>query len=134
LAFPNGTCSTNGVVTITNGTQVGHIDVQGADAIPSDSGTHWTLCGGTGASCTGTGGAKPGQDQFEQGTTNATATPTPVPMTTSPACDIEFDGTAGDCVAGSGQSQSEDLFLVGPSASTDTSASFTTTVTWTAVP
>lgn len=103
--------------------------------MPSDNGTHWTLCGGTGgASCTGTGGAQPGQDQFKQGTVNATATPTPVPMTTSPACDTEFDGTKGDCAAAGGQAQTENLFLVGPSASTDTSASFTTIVTWTAVP
>ena len=129
LSFPNGICAVTSGVTITNGTASGNIDVQGADAIPSDNGTHWTLCGGTGPSCTG-GAGNAGQDQFrELESNNSNNSPL---LTTSPQCDTAFN--AGSCAATSGQAATQALNLYGPSASTDTSSSFSTVWTWTAVP
>jgi hypothetical protein len=61
LTFPNGRCNST-TITVTNGSAAGHIDVQGADAIPQDLATHWTLCGGTGPACTGGGPTVAGQD------------------------------------------------------------------------
>ncbi len=126
LSFPNGNCGTIPGVTITNGTAPGHIDVQGANAIPSDSGTPWTLCGGGGSSCTGGTSTTPGTNQFlEQATGGG-----PI-LTTSAQCDTGF---SSGCAATSSQATTEILALFGPSASTDTSTAFTTVWTWTAVP
>src|SRR4029077_15895844 len=61
LEFPNGLCTTGtSYITITNGAAAGHVDVNGADAIPADNGTHWTLCGSGSSSCL------PGTDQFDE--------------------------------------------------------------------
>jgi hypothetical protein len=134
LVFPNGTCLA-GPVTITNGSQPGHIDVQGSDAVPSDNGTRWTLClpmvGAPVVPCTGTANPlTPGADQFaeEANTANGTGSP---PLTNNPQCDTAFSAA---CAASSGQSASETLILLGPQSSSDPSASFTTVWTWTAVP
>jgi hypothetical protein len=140
LTFPNGICQTSSAnqVTITNGTNPGHIDVQGSDAIPSDNGTHWTLCGGTGGpTCTGSSGGfcgpshlLGGQDQFQECDVSGSDSLSPI-LTTAPQCDTGF---AAACAASAGQSQVEILGMDGPTASTDTSTSFTTVWTWTAVP
>ena len=129
LTFPNGQCHTTGAndVTVTNGAAAGHMDVEGANAIPSDSGANWTLCGGTGTACTGTSG-NPGQDQFGEANGGG------VILTTSLGCDTNFSGGGTTCATVSGQHETEVLFLTGPSTSTDTSLSFSTTWTWTAVP
>jgi hypothetical protein len=143
LVFPFGMCQTidTAAVTITNGSAPGHIDVQGADAIPSDNGTHWTLCGGAGGpACTSSisnalvAGIKyPGQDQFVELTSigGISGTLGTAPLTNSPQCDDQFGSS---CVATSGQATTESLVLQGPTASTDSSSSFTTVWTWTAVP
>jgi hypothetical protein len=129
LTFPNGICRADGI-TVTNGQVGGHIDVNGGDAVPSDAGTGWTLCTAiVGGTCTGSS-SEPGQDEYSQYTT-ATTGAGPA-MTISPQCDTAFDGT--DCSAGPGQTKTEDIVLTGPSAVTDTSSTFTTSVTWTAVP
>jgi hypothetical protein len=55
-------------------------------------------------------------------------------LSTSMQCDTAFSGpTPGNCVATSGQSATETLNMEGPSAATDTSPSFSSVVTWTAV-
>lgn len=128
LAYPNGDCSTSAKVTVSNGNAPGHIDVNGADAIPSDNGTHWTLCGGSGTGCGNAG--FPGQDQFgEQGHSPAGNSPF---LTTTPQCDTSFSAS---CTASSGQSNSSiTLELIGPMASSDGSTSFSTVWTWTAAP
>ncbi len=133
LAFPNGQCTTMGTtITITNGPADGHIDVQGADAIPADNGAHWTLCSDAATACSG-GSNTPGADQFQELTAGNGATI----LTTSPQCDDAFDALPSPpgCTATAGQtSTGEWLSLTGPSTSSDSSTSFTTVVTWTAVP
>jgi hypothetical protein len=130
LTFPNGTCRASGI-TITNGSASGHIDVQGANAVPSDNGTNWTPCGSSaGTSCTGTNG--PGQDQYA--TIVNSIGPSGTILSNSPECDYGFDGSTSGCTAASGQSATENINVTGPSASTDSSPTFTSSVTWTAVP
>jgi hypothetical protein len=128
LTYPNGDCLTTGTVTVTNGNQPSHIGVSGADAIPADNGTHWTLCGGNGTGCTNSG--FPGQDQFgEQGHSPSGSSPY---LTSLPQCDTSFSAA---CAATAGQGNSLiRLELIGPSASTDPSLSFSTVWTWTAFP
>jgi hypothetical protein len=140
LTFPNGDCylPLGSGITITNGGVGGHIDVQGASAQPADGGQDWTLCGGV-VPCTGNG--SPGVDQFTefgQGTKPFIGGGD-VTFTTSPQCDMAFDnspygvGSPG-CMTTPGQEAVEYTDLVGPSSSTDQSQSFTTSVTWMAVP
>ncbi|HTW05883.1 MAG TPA: hypothetical protein VME46_00115 [Acidimicrobiales bacterium] len=151
LGFPNGTCqSASGAVTITNGPVAGHIDMQAANAIPSDGGTAWALCqpgSETPSPCSGSSsssGKDPGANQFELETA-ATSDASPFtdgsPIGATAACDEQFDVTssttflsAATCSAAAGQSADETLALTGPTSSTDTSASFSIAVTWTAVP
>lgn len=134
LAFPNGYCyiANNGSgITITNGTAASHIDVQGADAVPSDAGTHWTLCTVGTSSCLGSSN-QPGQDQFgERVDVSGQADPW---LTNSTQCDTAFDAPTSSCAATAGQATTETLTLVGPSGSTDTSTTFSTVLTWTAAP
>lgn len=134
LSFPNGYCyidNSGTGITITNGTASSHIDIQGADAIPSDAGTHWTLCTAGTTACTGSGG-EPGQDQFaERSDISGQESPW---LTASAQCDSAFDAPNTSCAATAGQAATETLTLVGPSGSTDPSTTFTTVWTWTAVP
>jgi hypothetical protein len=144
LVFPNGYCFSGTAsgsvytagVTITNTGAAGHIDVNGANADPSDLGTPWTLCGLATTTPCPSGSATPGANQFEMTTWgdpnggNAYTT-----LSNSPVCDMAFDGgTSGGCSATSGASQIEGQNMVGPESSTDTSSTFTTTLTWTAGP
>lgn len=125
LTFPNGTCIASAPVVVTYGTTSGHIDVNGADAVPQDSGTHWTLCGGSGAACTKANNT-PGLDQYELGTSSNFI------LTNTPQCDTAFNDT---CLPVSpGQPANETYLLEGPSSSTSSASTFTTTITWTALP
>lgn len=152
LTYPSGQCSygddtTTPVadgITITNTGAAGDIDISGSNAVPSDGGTPWTLCDPTtsgscsGPSRPGIGGSKnPGQDQYavEVLATLPSATFYEY-LSESAQCDGDFAATeaAASCAAGPGASQEEALMLVGPSASTDTSSTFTTTITWTVGP
>ncbi|HEY1830006.1 MAG TPA: hypothetical protein VGG38_07175 [Acidimicrobiales bacterium] len=155
LTYPNGLCTygnlpnsgpvTDGV-TITNTGTAGDIDVNGANAVPSDGVTadDWTLCNGTSASddpsavnCPGADNGNPGHpgsNQYALDTeANISGGTVPYPLSDSPTCDVAFSGLE-TCAATSEQSQEEALFLEGPSSTTDTSATFTTTITWTAGP
>jgi hypothetical protein len=121
LTFPNDTCYAP-PITVTNSGTAGHINVHGSDAVPSDNGTPWTLAPGS-----------PGADQFTESLTGSTQGGATLSNTDS--CDKAFDDfQASDCAAGPNQSQSESLYMTGPSSSTDSSSSFATTITWTAVP
>jgi hypothetical protein len=141
LTFPNGACNTP-AITITNGTAPAIIDVNGGDAIPTDGGTHWTLCGPVpptaptmAPQCTASGipAANPGQDQY-----NEVALQSPGPgltdLSDSPQCDDSFAAT---CASGgstpANHAVTEMIDLLGPSGSTDTSSTFNSSVTWTAV-
>src|SRR2546423_5485809 len=126
LGFPNGTCyapvDSNNIisyVTVTNTGAPGHIYVNGGDAVPSDNGTHWTLC-----TCT------PGQDHYSVNTANTQGIGNTY-LQNGPVCDIAFD--LNDCVAPTNGARHEFVQLEGPSATTDGSNTFTISVTWTAV-
>jgi hypothetical protein len=133
LSLPNGTCTTaSGAITVTNGTLPSDIEVQGANAIPSDSGTNWTLCQLLATNCTGASNT-PGANQFaEIDYTGSSPKQFGPDFETSPQCDIAFN--AGSCTAAASQAANETLSMEGPSSSTDASQSFTTVVTWTAAP
>lgn len=132
LTFPNGACGAptealDGVtaIVVTNGDVPSHIDVEGADAVPADQGPHWILVGGSGV---------PSQDEFAELTLNAglTGAGGEVYLSTTPQCDYPL--YQGSCFAQAGEPGADVLNMKGPSASTDPSTSFTTTVTWLAVP
>lgn len=132
VTFPNGTCSTP-AVTVTNSGVAANVHVQGADAVPTDNGTHWTLCNST-ASCSGPlqgGTSRPGTDQYAEQTASATFA-SGTDLSASPQCDKAFN--AGGCAATAGQASIETVRLVAPQSSSDPSTSFSTTLTWIAVP
>ena len=143
LTFPNAFCSGSDYVQVTNGPVAGEIDIQGDDAVPSDGMTDWQLCGGPGGpSCSGPGAGEkpeaplgmsanyPGQDQYQEETeTEGGDSPA---LTNSAQCDTAFYQM--DCQAWAGQSIPEQIVMVGPTASTSPSETFTSYITWTAVP
>lgn len=129
LGFPNAQCFTANY-TVTNGTTAAQIDVTGSDAVPSSGGTPWTLCGGSAAACTAPS-SSPGQDQYKETVFNGTAGASTI-LTDGPQCDGAFSNpTCGTSVAGA--SDSEALQIYGPTASSDGSSAFTSTITYTAV-
>jgi hypothetical protein len=134
LTFPNGSC-TSSSITITNGAVPANIEVNGADAVPSDGGTSWTLCSSGGPAPACTLPTAQGQDQFSEQTLGKFMGPILANATvnTPPQCDTAFDSSAQGCTASAGQVGNERIQLVGPSASTDPSLTFSTSVTWTAV-
>jgi hypothetical protein len=141
LGYPNGNCLTGkpGVIfqiTITNTGIAANIEISGSAAVPSDGGTQWSLCN-TGshpaAACLRQGGTLPGINQYLVKNFSAVRSPDPAGLTDNPVCDTAF-GSGGSCRAGEGQSRSEGLWVIGPSESTDTSTSWTVTITWTPVP
>lgn len=127
LGFPNGTCAT-GTVVVTNGEAPATISVSATNAVPSDGGKAWALCGGSGTPPCAVGSRKPGTDQYLEGTGGG---PRGVVLGTSPHCDPAF-GTPPCRAANPGDAANEAFLLVGPQSSTDDSATFTTSITWTA--
>jgi hypothetical protein len=126
-----------GTIKITNGASAGHVDVTGSDAIPSDGGKHWTLCGGIGQACTGKRG-RPGKDQLQTATLGGSVRKPAqgTILTYNPQCDAAYDlstGTQG-CVASAGQVANEGLNIFVAATSTDPAKTFTNPVSWTAVP
>lgn len=121
LGFPNGHCTT-GPVLVTNGAAPSTILVAGSDAVPSDGGRDWLLCGGAGAiGCTV---ATPGADQFSEQDAGLALGP-------KGSCDPRFS-TSPCGSANPRQAETESFELYGPTSSTDQSATFTTQITWTA--
>jgi hypothetical protein len=146
LGFPYGQCSVgrwsgplNGdglfPVTVTNTGIASYIYVNGASAVPSDNGTEWSLCNrgdNPAVMCGARGHDWPGTDQymvqnFGPNRENRTG------LTDTPTCDREFD-LNGRCWALQGSSQTEGFQLTGPYQSSDSSTSWTVTITWTPVP
>ncbi len=139
LGFPNGRCwlGTPGShgsfpITITNTGVAADIYVSGAAASPSDGGAQWSLCNigpSPAVACTGPDGKLPGSNQylvqnFAGGSVN------PGGLTDTMSCDTQF--AAGSCSAVQGDSQQEGIELTGPASTTDQSAAWTVTITWTA--
>jgi hypothetical protein len=137
LGFPNGACVAAGnPIVVTNGTAPATITVTGADMVPQDGATHWTLPPAPGAfnGCPAT----PGADQYcetlalSPGPDSGTAqTPQQyLSLANIATCDLTFTGFFGCGAAQPGQASNEFLAMTGPSSSTDASSSFSTTVTW----
>jgi hypothetical protein len=140
LGFPNGQCwlgkagsGGNYPITITNTGVAAKIFVNGANAVPSDSGTQWGLCN-LGSSptvaCANASGKMPGNNQyllqnFTSGSENTAG------LTDTSVCDPEF--AAGSCAAVTGDAQQEGIEITGPELSSDTSTLWTVSVKWTAV-
>jgi hypothetical protein len=114
LGFPNGGCVTP-VFTLTNsGTVPEGIDMQAGSMIPSDNGTPWALVDGS-------QGSSQGVDQYALGNINQVwLSPGP---TLDPAAGAALQPNA---------TASDNLHLAGPTASTDASPSFSTSVLYTA--
>lgn len=134
LGFPNGTCVLKAAILITNSGIASDIDVSGSDAQPADGITSWSLCsnGHDGSvSCTGHR-HRPGPNQYEVvnfGTFGSQRGG----ISDTPQCDRAF-GPEGSCWATQGMVVAENLRLVGPQWSSDTSTAWTVTITWTPVP
>jgi hypothetical protein len=125
MGFPNGQCTTASYTVASSGNVTEAIDVNGGAAVPSDGGAtgpSWALCF---AACAN--GPVPGVDQYNNLTNGPGGE---AALTTTPQCDTAFTSCA---TAAPGASVSETLIVRGPSSSTDTSPSFSTTVTYTAV-
>jgi hypothetical protein len=122
LGFPNGTCSA-GPVSVTNGAAPSTILISGANAVPSDGGTQWTMCVRTTFNpCSPNA---PGPNRFAE--SNAPGGE----LTPSPTCDAAFRINGAGCpVSPPGLRRTETLTLTGPSSSTDQSPRFTTQITW----
>ncbi len=136
LVIPGGHCGKDGLVTITNGPVAGHINVNGASAAPQDGGIGWSLAPTGGASIISTPSPAGflGTNMYAE--QNASSTQPGIWIGNNPACDLAFTAAApiGSCAAAAGQSTTEGLGVYAPTATTDSSSSFTITTTWTAVP
>jgi hypothetical protein len=148
LGYPDGQCSVGTLagesdggtapISVTNTGIAADIDVNGASA-GNESG-NWGLCQSAGPSETCDGSEdQPGSDQFQvqnfavEGNGEAENSDG---LSLTPTCDYMFDFTgtsALGCSATAGQSQDEGLVLTGPSATSDTTTTWSTSVTWTAV-
>ncbi len=134
MGFPNGTCVVNSAIEITNTGIGSDIDVSGSAAQPADGLTGWNLCN-SGANpavaCTGHK-HRPGPNQYKV-IDSATFGSEHGGITATPRCD-RIIGPEGSCWARQGYVVTEYLTLIGPQWSSDTSTSWTVTVTWTPVP
>jgi hypothetical protein len=134
LGFPNGECSFY-PITVTNQGVPAHLEVYASDASAADGNGQWTLCN-TGAhpavACADSGG-QPGLNQFVLANFNQAGTTYSAGLTGDLSCDHVFN-PAGRCWAGHRAIQLEGIRITGPSQTTDTSTTWTMTVTWFAVP
>ena len=133
LGFPNGHCEFY-PISVTNQGIPAHVEVYGSDASAADGNGQWTLCN-LGAkpavSCTGPHG-KPGLNQYVLA--NFTQVHSyRAGLTANLSCDHVFN-QVHRCWAGHHAQQLEGINVTGPSQTTDTSTTWTMTVTWFAVP
>ena len=129
LGFPNGYCEFY-PITVTNQGIPAHVEVYGSDASAADGNGQWTLCN-LGASCTGPHG-KPGLNQYLLANFTQLRSYR-AGLTASLSCDHVFN-QVHRCWAGHDARQQEGIKVTGPSQTTDTSTTWTMTVTWFAVP
>lgn len=134
LSYPNSVCNSQ-EFTLVNGSARSHLYVHGGDMIPADSGTPWTLCFlAPQPACAAP--LHPGLDQYQMQTVYAT-TGGGRALTNGNQCDAFAAGAVvfeDGCRAAGGAAIPGHFQLVGPSVSTDNSSTFSTTVTWTALP
>jgi hypothetical protein len=132
LGFPNGNCSFS-PITVTNQGIPAHIEVYGSDAAAADGDGQWTLCTvGAKPACTGPRG-KPGLNQYVLANFNQAQTDYLASLTANLSCDQVFN-LSHRCWAGHHAQQQEGIEVTGPSQTTDTSTTWTMTVSWFAVP
>jgi hypothetical protein len=144
LGFPNGACLTPiPGVAVQNGNTPATILVNGADMVPSDAGTHWTLCVFT-VNCSGPfsfgGNPLPGPDQYYESLNAAGGYNTQpqtgqgpfLGLTTTAACDSILSPNPGCPQSMPGQQKTEFPAITGPSSSSDPSTTWTTSIVWTA--
>lgn len=142
LGFPVGECLGQDSVTITNGTAPATILVNGTDMVPADNGPHWKLCSAFAQALPCANQVQPGPDQYFEtvspnpgyNLTNDAVQEGPGPflgLTPQAACDTQFNGGSG-CNVGPSEQGTEFLAITGPESSSDSSNSFSTSVTWTA--
>jgi hypothetical protein len=143
LGFPNGACQTQTGVNVQNGSAPAEIMVNGADMVPSDSGSHWVLClngAPAGVLPCANGPTAPGDDQYYETVSGSQGVNTGTqrapgnfqPLSNQPSCDTALG--SGVCVTNlsAGSAALEFLAVTGPHASSDPSTSWSTSVTWTA--
>lgn len=142
LGFPDGTCwvgsRSSFPITITNTGIASYIDINGSDATPADDDGDWSLCNEgrhPAVACTGTGKSKgkPGNDQYYLANFSPAGAGSKAGLTGTAECDVAF-AAGGKCWAPAGASQTEAFELTGPQQTSDTSTSWTVTITWTPVP
>jgi hypothetical protein len=132
LGFPNGNCWFS-PITVTNQGIPAHLDVYGSDASAGDGDGQWTLCNlGAQPACTGPRG-KPGLNQYVLANFNEARVDFLASLTANLSCDHVFN-LSHRCWAGHDARQLEGVEVTGPSLTTDTSTTWTMTVTWFAVP
>ncbi len=141
MTFPNAQCiSAQPAVTVTNGAAPATIDIQTSAFTPSDDLSYpWNVCaespglvstlGVPGCSgATGGSGNLPGVDQASILVGGADF----INVGTTPTCDLAFSSSCS--AVGNQVGEGETVAVTGPSASTDESATFSNTLTWTAAP
>jgi hypothetical protein len=134
LGFPDGTCSFY-PITVTNQGVPAHVEVYGSNAAAADGKGQWTLCsrGKHPAVTCLDARQNPGLNQFLLANFNQVGTTYSAGLTSNLGCDHVFNRSRG-CWAGHGAQQVEGIKITGPSQTTDTSTTWTMTVTWFAVP
>jgi hypothetical protein len=135
LGFPNGRCSFY-PITVTNQGIPAHIEVYASGASAAVGDGQWTLCSGGAehpAVTCADAPEKPGLNQFLLANFNQAGTTYSAGLTSNLGCDHVFNRSRG-CWAGHGAQQVEGIKITGPSQTTDTSTTWTMTVTWFAVP
>lgn len=139
LTFPNGTCDSPALTVTMTGAD-GQVKVLGYSAVPTGGGTTWTLCGGTAGApaCTGSDANNPGTDEYAEiqqpnGLGGTFDTGSWLPGNSIPACDENF-GSSTECSATTGESKTEYFLLAGPTLSSSAATTFTTQITWYALP
>jgi len=134
LGFPDGTCLFF-PITVTNQGIPAHVEVYASDAAAADGNGQWTLCNSGQhpvVSCTGLHD-HPGLDQYLLTNYNQLQRTYLAGLTGHLSCDHVFNRSPS-CWAGHGAQQLEGIRITGPSRTTDTSTTWTMTVTWFAVP
>jgi hypothetical protein len=135
LGFPDGTCSFY-PITVTNQGVPAHIEVYGSDAAAGDGKGQWTLCNRgehPAVTCLDAHQKEPGLDQFMLANFNQAGRTYSAGLTGNLSCDHVFNLSRA-CWATHGAQQLEGIKITGPSQTTDTSTTWTMTVTWFAVP
>jgi len=137
LPIPNGECgSSTHWVTLAFGTAPSSLAMSATPFVPSDGGTPWALCSSTARAdlpgCTGAAAhnfLSPGLDEARLNLSSPIAAQGG-DVSTTPDCPWR----AAYCQESANGTDKINPFLIGPNATTDPSLTFTTTITFYALP